>query len=75
MAGEPHAQLQSAARLPGQQLVIQREVRLRGPGAPAKREVRAAEEDVCLGGTRHPRRALSQLMRCLLYTSDAADDM
>eukprot|EP00969_Alexandrium_andersonii_P286519 12665681-Alexandrium_andersonii.AAC.1 len=57
----------SAVRLPGQRLVIQREVRLRGPGAPTKREIRASEEDLCVGDMRHPRRALSLLPRASLF--------
>eukprot|EP00969_Alexandrium_andersonii_P057943 2552492-Alexandrium_andersonii.AAC.1 len=47
--------------MPSQRLVIQREVRLRGPGTLTKREVRAVEEDICIRGMRDPRRALSQL--------------
>eukprot|EP00969_Alexandrium_andersonii_P187266 8274502-Alexandrium_andersonii.AAC.1 len=43
----------SAVRLPGQRLVIQREGRLRGPGAPFKREIHASEEELCVGGMRH----------------------
>eukprot|EP00969_Alexandrium_andersonii_P050696 2227830-Alexandrium_andersonii.AAC.1 len=36
LAGEPKERPMSAVRVPGQRLVIQREVRLRGPGAPTK---------------------------------------
>eukprot|EP00969_Alexandrium_andersonii_P301266 13318609-Alexandrium_andersonii.AAC.1 len=44
----------SAVRLPGQRLVIQREARLRGPGAPTKREIRASEEDFASGARGAP---------------------
>eukprot|EP00969_Alexandrium_andersonii_P212253 9373144-Alexandrium_andersonii.AAC.1 len=57
----------SAVRLPGRRLVIQREVRLRGPGAPTKREIRASEEDLWVGGMRHPLSALSLLPRASLF--------
>eukprot|EP00969_Alexandrium_andersonii_P073793 3255056-Alexandrium_andersonii.AAC.1 len=71
----------AAVRLPGQKLVVQREVCLRGAVAPTKREIRASEENVCVGGRRHPLRAVSVLPRasqfrnvCLLYTSPSPRD-
>eukprot|EP00969_Alexandrium_andersonii_P370538 15477484-Alexandrium_andersonii.AAC.1 len=47
LTGHPKEATITSVRPPGQKLVVQREVRLRGPGASAEREIRASEEEIC----------------------------